>query len=66
MKIGNEYYMTKGHYHQHIDTLEVYYGLSGEGYMLMENMEGDGLIMDGYLKEITVYFGLDTLNRLRN
>lgn len=40
-KVGNEYHMTKGHFHQHIDTPEVYYGLSGEGYMLMENMEGD-------------------------
>ena len=40
-KVGNEYHMTKGHFHQHIDTPEVYYGLSGEGYMLMENMAGD-------------------------
>lgn len=40
-KVGNEYFMTKGHFHKRIDTPEVYYGLSGEGYMLMENQEGN-------------------------
>lgn len=40
-KVGNEYYMTKGHFHTILDTSEVYYCLSGKGYMLMENPEGD-------------------------
>lgn len=40
-KIGNEYYMTKGHFHNIVDTAEVYYTMQGKGYMLMENMEGD-------------------------
>lgn len=40
-KVGNEYYMTKGHYHADIDTGEAYLCLSGHGYMLMENPEGD-------------------------
>ena len=40
-KIGDEYYMTKGHFHTILETAEVYYTLSGEGYMLMENPEGD-------------------------
>lgn len=39
--IGNEYYMTKGHFHTILETAEVYYTLSGEGYMIMENPEGD-------------------------
>ncbi|MBI9106193.1 MAG: glucose-6-phosphate isomerase [Spirochaetales bacterium] len=39
-KIGDEYYMTKGHFHTVLDTAEVYYCLSGHGYMLMENPEG--------------------------
>jgi glucose-6-phosphate isomerase len=43
-KIGKEYYMTKGHFHRPIDTAEVYYALSGEGFMLMENPEGDSAI----------------------
>ena len=40
-KIGNEYYMTKGHFHQIVDTAEVYYTLKGEGYMMLENLDGD-------------------------
>jgi glucose-6-phosphate isomerase len=40
-RVGDEYYMTKGHFHVILDTAEVYYCLSGRGYMLMENPEGD-------------------------
>lgn len=40
-KVGSEYYMTKGHFHTILDTAEVYYTLSGSGYMVMENPEGD-------------------------
>ncbi|MCL2864708.1 MAG: cupin domain-containing protein [Lachnospiraceae bacterium] len=40
-KIGNEYYMTKGHFHTILETAEVYYTLQGAGYMVMENPEGD-------------------------
>ena len=40
-KVGDEYFMTKGHFHTILDTAEVYYCLSGKGYMLMENPEGD-------------------------
>lgn len=39
--VGEEYYMTKGHFHTKLETAEVYYILSGEGYMVMENPEGD-------------------------
>lgn len=38
--VGDEYYMTKGHFHTRLETSEVYYTLSGEGYMVMENPEG--------------------------
>lgn len=40
-KVGDEYFMTKGHFHTVLETAEVYYTLSGEGYMVMENPEGD-------------------------
>lgn len=40
-KVGDEYFMTKGHFHTVLDTAEVYYCLHGHGYMLMENPEGD-------------------------
>ena len=40
-KVGKEYFMTEGHFHTVLDTAEVYYCLSGKGYMLMENPEGE-------------------------
>jgi len=40
-KIGNEYFMTKGHYHTVLDTAEIYYTLNGSGVMVMETPEGD-------------------------
>ena len=40
-KVGDEYFMTKGHFHTILETGEVYYCLSGHGYMLIENPEGD-------------------------
>ena len=40
-KVGDEYYFTKGHFHEPLDTCEVYYCLRGHGYMLCENPEGD-------------------------
>lgn len=44
-KVGNEYYMTKGHFHTILDTAEVYYTLSGSGYMVMENPSGETIEM---------------------
>ncbi|MCK4787513.1 MAG: glucose-6-phosphate isomerase [Desulfobacteraceae bacterium] len=40
-KVGNEYFMTKGHYHTVLETAEIYYTLKGHGYMVMETPEGD-------------------------
>lgn len=40
-KVGDEFFMTKGHFHTILDIAEVYYCLSGHGLMLMENPEGD-------------------------
>lgn len=42
-QVGNEYFMTKGHFHTILETAEVYWTMSGEGYMVMENPEGDTL-----------------------
>ncbi len=36
-KIGTEYYLTKGHYHRHRPSAEVYVGLKGDGQMLLED-----------------------------
>ena len=40
-KVGDEYFMTKGHFHAILDTAEVYLCLSGRGLILMESPEGD-------------------------
>lgn len=40
-KVGNEFFMTKGHFHTILETAEVYYCLRGEGYMVMETPEGE-------------------------
>ena len=44
-QVGGEYFMTKGHFHTILETAEVYYTLNGEGYMVMENPEGDTVEM---------------------
>jgi len=36
-KVGNEYFMTKGHFHSVLDTAEVYYVLQGRGMMVTAN-----------------------------
>jgi len=40
-KVGDEYFMTKGHFHTILETGEAYYCLQGQGYMLLESPEGD-------------------------
>jgi glucose-6-phosphate isomerase len=39
-QVAGEYYMTKGHFHQILETAEVYYCFQGHGMMMMENPEG--------------------------
>lgn len=43
-KVGQEYFMTKGHFHTILDTAEVYYCLKGQGMMVMETPEGEWAI----------------------
>jgi len=38
-KVGDEYFMTKGHFHSVLNTAEVYYVLQGRGMMVMETPE---------------------------
>lgn len=40
-RVAGEYYMTKGHFHQILDTAEVYYCIQGQGMMMMEDPEGN-------------------------
>ncbi len=40
-KIGDEFHMTKGHFHVKRNRAEVYLGLSGEGYLLLQTDAGE-------------------------
>ena len=40
-KVGDEYYMTKGHFHEAEDQPEIYFCVKGEGYLLMETRDGE-------------------------
>jgi len=40
-KVGDEYHMTKGHFHERDDQPEVYFCTKGSGYLLMETKDGD-------------------------
>jgi len=39
--VGDEYNMTKGHFHEVLETGEIYYCLKGRGFMVMETPEGE-------------------------
>jgi len=40
-KVGSEFFMTKGHFHAVRETAEVYLCMSGEGFMVMEDQDGE-------------------------
>ena len=64
-KIGDEYFMTKGHYHKRPDTSEVYLGLEGEGCLLTQTVEGDFesiVIKPGVSAYIPPYWGHRMVN----
>ena len=47
-KVGDEYYMTKGHFHSKENTGEIYFGISGRGLLIMQK---DGLIETTRMEE---------------
>lgn len=40
-KVGDEYFVTRGHIHKQSDRPEIYYGQKGSGLMLLESPEGE-------------------------
>lgn len=40
-KVGDEFFMTKGHYHAKGETAELYVGLAGVGYLILQTPEGE-------------------------
>jgi glucose-6-phosphate isomerase len=64
-KVGDEYYMTKGHYHALGDRAEVYYGLIGKGCVLLQTPEGEisaQEMVPGAVVFIPPYWGHRTAN----
>ena len=45
-KVGDEFNMTKGHYHTVLETAEIYYTISGQGKMGMETPDGKWAVED--------------------
>jgi glucose-6-phosphate isomerase len=39
-KIGDEYYISSGHFHENAAASEVYYCLAGEGILLVQDQDG--------------------------
>lgn len=64
-RIGQEYYMTKGHYHTVRGTAEVYYCLQGKGVLLTENEAGD-VAVEEFLPGRVVYVTPDWAHRSIN
>lgn len=64
-RIGDEYYMTKGHYHRKADRAEIYYGLSGEGELLLQTRDGATTVQHiapGVVAYIPAYHAHRTIN----
>jgi glucose-6-phosphate isomerase len=42
--VGDEYFMTRGHFHQHRDAGEMYWGISGEGCLVLMDESGESRV----------------------
>jgi len=40
-RVGDEYFMTRGHFHEVRDRSEIYIGMAGEGRLVMATEDGD-------------------------
>ena len=53
--VGEECYMTKGHYHTVSETAEIYFCFRGEGYMLMKTPDGARCVAEPMRRNRLVY-----------
>lgn len=73
-KVGNEYFMTRGHFHQRREQGEVYFGLRGTGLLLLQNEQGEARlekvtpgsvhIIPGFTAHRLINTGSETLSAL--
>ena len=63
--VGEEYFMTKGHYHTVPNTAEIYLCLRGYGYMLMKTTDGEFVAEEfrpGRMVYVPPYWGHRSVN----
>ncbi len=64
-KVGNEYFMTKGHFHKKADRAEFYWGILGEGVLLLMDEERNcwaEKMFPGSLHYINAFIAHRTIN----
>jgi glucose-6-phosphate isomerase, archaeal len=65
-RVGDEYFMTKGHLHAWREAAEFYIGLKGEGVMLLENEQTGESLMVPLRPHQVVYVPGKTAHRTMN
>jgi len=64
-RVGEEFFFTKGHRHEKLETAEIYFCLQGTGKLLMESVEGEFEVLDmfpGSSSYIPPYWSHRTVN----
>lgn len=64
-KIGHEYFMTRGHFHNRREQGEVYFGLRGSGLLLLQNEQGEARLERVFAGSVHIIPGF-TAHRLIN
>jgi glucose-6-phosphate isomerase, archaeal len=64
-KVGNEYFMTKGHFHAQSDRAEFYWGVQGKGILILMDRERNTWAEEVYPGSLH-YIGSEIAHRLAN
>jgi glucose-6-phosphate isomerase len=64
-KVGKEYFMTKGHFHSHSDRAEFYWGIQGNGMLILMDRDRNTWAEEVYAGSLH-YIGGEIAHRLAN
>lgn len=64
-KVGNEYFMTKGHFHAKSDRAEFYWGVQGKGMLILMDLDRNTWAEEVYPGSLH-YIGGEIAHRLAN
>ncbi|WP_318371796.1 glucose-6-phosphate isomerase family protein [Enterobacter sp.] len=64
-RVGDEFFMTRGHFHQRREQGEVYFGLHGEGLLLLQSEQGEARLEYVFPGSVHIIPG-NTAHRLIN